>query len=266
MERGSRMNVLIVTKDDERAAGLTDSLSKAGHEVERAPSPAEGLAKVKEAVPGCVVLESDENGAELKSFRSSLESRVSDRSVPVLPLRSGDDPQSIVRGIAEILEAEEAGSQEVAATSGPVKDAVLIIDDREVHRRRIASQLAGEGWRVLEAEDGRKGALMIIDDRIDCLLVNSVLGGKTSHGIVRSAVQIRKVHPHPFSILVATDADDAAQIDQILESGADDVIVRRAGPAGMLRRLRTALILRGLLRENRRLKERLAAKDSSRTA
>jgi DNA-binding NarL/FixJ family response regulator len=95
-------------------------------------------------------------------------------------------------------------------------------------------------------------------------MVAAMLHGRPSTGIIRSAAEIRKAHPFPYSILVVTDLDTSQAAAKMLEAGADDIVGRASGFPVMARRLQVALNLRSLLRENRYLKEQLASCEISR--
>jgi adenylate cyclase len=247
------VDVLVISPEEDRAQAISKALEAAGHKVSMARTRAEGLAHTKEAPPDVVVVAADESAEGLQELRTALETRAAGKAIPVLPLRPSDTPQVIAAALNRMKSP---------AAAAPVDDGtrtILLVDDKDANRMRLASQFSNHGWKVLEATEGKSTALHLIDGRIDCLIVNAMLSGKTSHAIVRSASEIRKVHPHPYAILVMADAEDSDTANRMMSQGADDVVGRTTGASVLQRRLERALAVRDLLRENRALKEKLAA-------
>ncbi|GJM45520.1 MAG: hypothetical protein DHS20C21_23620 [Gemmatimonadota bacterium] len=242
-----------MTPDDDLATRLEAALGTEGRKVTRVPTHAEGLSQAKALAPDVVIYGSSGEGADPEGFRSALESRLENRSIPVLPVASDETPERVAAAIRRLAERADEEEEDDGVRT------ILIVDDKDANRRRLASQFAGSSWKVLEAMDGKGTALLLIDHAIDCVIVNALLAGKTSHGIVRSAAEIRKVHPHPYSILVIADAEHSDTASRMIENGADDVVGRSSGAFLLHRRVQCVLKLRDLLRENRTLKERLAA-------
>jgi DNA-binding response OmpR family regulator len=125
-------------------------------------------------------------------------------------------------------------------------------------RRSLAAQLSGEGWRVLEASEVKEAALKLLDERVDCLVLNAVLAGQSSMGVLRSATIIRDVHPYPFSIVVLADSEEGNVSANAMLHGADDIVPRRCSTPLISRRLVIATRFRDLRREVSALKERIA--------
>lgn len=251
------MNILVIAPEEERAQAVRTALEAGGHTVATTKTRAEGLAHAKDAPPDVVVVAADQSAEGLQELRTALETRAAGKAIPVLPMREGDTPQAVVAAMSRLKSRAE-----------PVDDGtrtILLVDDKDANRMRLVSQFSTQGWKVIEATDGKSTALKLIDGRIDCLVVNAMLSGKTSHAIVRSASEIRKVHPHPYAILVMADAEDSETANRMMREGADDVIGRTTGAAALQRRLERALTVRDLLRENRALKERIAALEGAAT-
>ncbi|MBZ0266836.1 response regulator [bacterium] len=251
------MDILVIAPEEERAQAVRKALEAGEHRVSIAKTRAEGLAFSKEAPPDVVVAATEESAEGLQELRTALETRSAGKAIPVLPLRPSDTPQAIAAAVSRLK------SQPAAEPVDDGTRTILLVDDRDANRMRLVSQFSNQGWKVLEATDGKSTALKLIDGRIDCLVVNAMLSGKTSHAIVRSASEIRKVHPHPYAILVMADAEDSDTANRMMSQGADDVVGRTTGASVLQRRLERALAVRDLLRENRALKERLAALDGA---
>jgi two-component system NtrC family sensor kinase len=178
----------------------------------------------------------------------------------LIPIQPGDSPDAIVRAI---LGVESASSGSASAPTG--SPTVLLLDDRGIARKNLAGQLGSEGWRVLEAADPKEATLKLLDQRVDCFLVNSVLAGQPSGGVIKSAIVVRDVHPHPFSIVALVDVDEGNAASAVMKLGVDDVVAKSAAASVLARRMSIAVRTRDLRREIRALKERIAALEKTST-
>jgi len=244
------VNVILVFPNDPRRSEFSQALQAEGHTVRPVATPAEALAAATGEAPDCVVLDGKTLANALEGVRSSLETRCPGKAIPVIATEPGGAPGHLLSAMARLARTGQA--IDLAGKT------ILLVDDKDITRRRLSAQLSNDGWRVIEAVDGSKAALTIIDQRIDCLMVSAMLHGRPSTGVIRSAAEIRKAHPFPYSILVVTDLDTSQAAAKMLEAGADDIVGRASGFPVMARRLQVALNLRSLLRENRYLKEQLA--------
>jgi len=57
----------------------------------------------------------------------------------------------------------------------PSRRDILIIEDDEGARRQLASTLAGEGWRIVEAENGREGFKRLGERRTSLILLDLMM-------------------------------------------------------------------------------------------
>ncbi len=220
------------------------------------------MALAKRRPPDCVVTKAPGAPEELDEFRTSLAARCPNGTIPVIPMQTDDTPDAIVRAVLGVDTALAGASPH----SGP--PTVLLLDDRGIARKNIAAQLAAEGWRALEAADAKEATLKLLDQRVDCFLLSSVLAGQSSAGVIKSALVVRDVHPHPFSIVVLVDVDEGNAAAAVMKLGADDVVAKSAAASVLARRMANAVRTRDLRREIRSLKERIAAleKESATTA
>jgi DNA-binding response OmpR family regulator len=251
------MDVLLVFPNDARRPEFEKALQGEGHTVRTFTTPSEALAAAGSEPPECAVLDGNTLAQALEGFRSSLESRCPGKAIPVVTTERNGSAADLVNAMTRLA---RSGGKAIDLSG----KTILLVDDKDITRRRLSAQLSNDGWRVIEAMDGSKAALSIIDGRIDCLMVSAMLHGRPSTGIIRSAAEIRKAHPFPYSILVVTDLDTSQAAAKMLEAGADDIVGRASGFPVMARRLQVALNLRSLLRENRYLKEQLASCEISR--
>ena len=113
---------------------------------------------------------------------------------------------------------------------------VLIVEDDEVARTKLAGYLETAGHRVTEAVDGRGLRRVLADDAVDLVLLDINLPGEDGLELTRF---IRASFDVGI-ILVTGRTDD---VDRIvgLEIGADDYITKPFNPRELLARVRALL-------------------------
>ena len=113
---------------------------------------------------------------------------------------------------------------------------VLIVEDDEVARTKLAGYLETAGHRVSEAVDGRGLRQVMASDPVDLVLLDINLPGEDGLDLTRF---IRASHDVGI-ILVTGRTDD---VDRIvgLEIGADDYVTKPFNPRELLARVKTLL-------------------------
>ena len=113
---------------------------------------------------------------------------------------------------------------------------VLIVEDDEVARTKLAGYLETAGHRVSEAIDGRGLRRVLASDPVDLVLLDINLPGEDGLELTRF---IRASHDVGI-ILVTGRTDD---VDRIvgLEIGADDYITKPFNPRELLARVKALL-------------------------
>ena len=113
---------------------------------------------------------------------------------------------------------------------------VLIVEDDEVARTKLAGYLETVGHRVSEAVDGRGLRHVMVSDPVDLVLLDINLPGEDGLDLTRFI----RAHSDVGIILVTGRTDD---VDRILglEIGADDYITKPFNPRELLARVKTLL-------------------------
>ncbi len=114
--------------------------------------------------------------------------------------------------------------------------AVLVVEDEPEIRRFLRTTLAAEGYRVIEAENGQRGAIEAGTHTPDRAIVDLGLPDIDGVEVIR---RIRAWSPMPIVVLSAR-ALETAKV-QALDAGADDYITKPFGVAELLARVRVAL-------------------------
>lgn len=114
---------------------------------------------------------------------------------------------------------------------------ILVVDDERVVREGLKGLLAGEGFSVRTARDGRE-ALAKFDERRPDLVVLDVMMPKMNGFLACEEIR-RRDRSVPVVFLTAKDAE-ADQV-RALGLGADDYIAKDAGEAVLLARIKRAI-------------------------
>jgi two-component system response regulator CpxR len=129
---------------------------------------------------------------------------------------------------------------EPPAAAGTVGQAepisVLLIDDDVELCDLMREFFAGQGIRLEDAHDGRRGLARALGGRHDLLLLDVMMPGLDGFEVLR---QVRRQSQVPVIMLTAR----TAQKDRIagLDAGADDYLPKPFGPHELLARIRAVL-------------------------
>jgi two-component system torCAD operon response regulator TorR len=113
---------------------------------------------------------------------------------------------------------------------------VLIVEDDEVTRARIAAYFASENYRVSQSEDGAGINRLMAESNVDVVLLDINLPGKDGLQIARELSEKTDV-----GIILVSARDD--EIDRIvgLEIGADDYVTKPFNPRELLARVKNLI-------------------------
>jgi two-component system KDP operon response regulator KdpE len=113
---------------------------------------------------------------------------------------------------------------------------VLVVEDEPEIRRFLRTSLASEGYRVVEADAGERGAIDAGTHKPDLAIVDLGLPDIDGVQVIR---RIREWSPMPIIVLSAR-AREQAKIEA-LDAGADDYVTKPFGVGELLARVRAAL-------------------------
>ncbi len=113
---------------------------------------------------------------------------------------------------------------------------ILLIEDDQKYSRLISKYLAGHGYKVTVAGDGKSGLEAGLTERWNAIMLDIMLPGMDGYEVLRS---IRERSEVPVIMLTAV----GEETDRIvgLELGADDYIPKSFSPREILARLRAVL-------------------------
>ena len=116
-----------------------------------------------------------------------------------------------------------------------MNDLLLIEDDDEV-RAALRLALEDEGYRVVEAPDGKSGLEAFASHAVDLVLIDLRLPDMTGFDVCR-ALRARSIVP----IIIVTAQTDTHDLVVGLEAGADDYVTKPVVPKALSARIRAHL-------------------------
>jgi two-component system, OmpR family, KDP operon response regulator KdpE len=117
-----------------------------------------------------------------------------------------------------------------------VRPTILVVEDEPEIRRFLRTSLGAEGYRVVEAETGERGAIEAGTQKPDLAIVDLGLPDIDGVEVIR---RIRAWSPMPIVVLSAR-AQEQSKVGA-LDAGADDYITKPFGVGELLARVRVAL-------------------------
>lgn len=133
-------------------------------------------------------------------------------------------------------------SETAATTALPTRPLVLVVDDEAPIRRFLRTGLEMHGFRVIEAESARQAQEEAVMRQPDLVVLDLGLPDADGASVVEA---LRGWSRAPIIILSVRKSE--AEKVKLLESGADDYIVKPFGMAELLARVR--VVLRRAVRE-----------------
>ncbi len=111
---------------------------------------------------------------------------------------------------------------------------VLIAEDDKHIRAAVAEILEGEGYQVLEVEDGRRAIEVFHAERPDFVCLDIMMPGKNGYDVCR---EIRKTSETTPVIFLSAKSEE---VDKVLglELGADDYVMKPFGRLELVARVR----------------------------
>ncbi len=116
---------------------------------------------------------------------------------------------------------------------------VLIVEDEPAQREILSYNLAAEGFRVSQAEDGEEGLLLLAEDPPDVMVLDWMLPSVSGIEVCRRV----KIDPATRSIAVIMLSAKSEDVDKVrgLETGADDYVAKPYSMSELMARVRSQL-------------------------
>ncbi|MBX6311618.1 MAG: PAS domain S-box protein [Isosphaeraceae bacterium] len=225
-------SVVLVIDDDPAVRDLMRrALSKEGLRIATAASGEEGLRLARQLRPEAITLDVMMPGLDGWAVLSALKSDPELAEIPVVMVTIVDDKNlGYALGAADYLTKPIDRDRLAAILKKHRRDrprgTALIVEDDEATRQLVRHMLEGDGWGVIEAENGQVGLDRVADSCPDLIILDLMMPELDGFGF---ATELRR-HPEwraiPIIVLTAKDLseEDRARLNgkvhRILQKGA----------------------------------------------
>ena len=118
---------------------------------------------------------------------------------------------------------------------------ILVVDDLEENRYLLRTLLAGNGFDVLEAGEGKEALRTARESKPDAVVTDLMMPGMDGFTLCRAWMQDDALWRIPFIVYTATYTDPKDR-RFVLELGADDFIIKPAEPDALIAAVQSALL------------------------
>jgi diguanylate cyclase (GGDEF)-like protein len=119
------------------------------------------------------------------------------------------------------------------------KMTLLIVDDEKEDLDLMLGILAEEDYRIFTAYSGEEALDILRKEKIDIVLVDILMPGMTGYSVCR---EIRKSFNRPIQIVLISGLTNDRYLEQAIEVGGDDFILKPILPIELQRRMKAAVI------------------------
>jgi CheY-like chemotaxis protein len=123
---------------------------------------------------------------------------------------------------------------------------ILIIDDHKDIRENIAEILSLDGYKTLQAEDGRKGVELAIATKPDLIVCDIMMPELDGYGVLHLLKKNADTQDIPFVFLTAKA--DRSDFRKGMDMGADDYITKPFDDFELLSAIETRLKKQDILK------------------
>jgi len=242
----SLATTILVIDDDPAVHDLMRrSLEKEGFRVEVAADGKSGVALAKQLKPAVITLDVMMPSMDGWAVLKALKADPSTADIPVIMLTIVDDKQmGFALGAADYF-TKPIDWQRLHATLQKYRQpanqqTVLVIEDEEQTRELLRRALEKEGWRVLEAANGRVG-LERLDGTVPGLILLDLMMPEMDGFEFMDALRQRG-DSKQIPVVVITAKDLTEEDHRRLNGGVERIIQKgKASPAEVLDLVRSAM-------------------------
>ena len=113
---------------------------------------------------------------------------------------------------------------------------VLLVDDEATLREPLAEYLAGQGFRISEADSAAGARSLLLNETPDIALVDIMMPGEDGLSLTRHLIESRAL-----PVILLTAKGEATDRIVGLEIGADDYVTKPFEPRELVARIRSVL-------------------------
>ncbi len=134
---------------------------------------------------------------------------------------------------------------------------VLVADDSRLARSQMATLLANQNYRVLEAEDGA-AALDILTStpEVRLLITDYHMPRLDGFGLI---TEIRKTRPRDKLAIIGVSAESGEQTARFLKNGANDFLTKPIGMEEFYCRVNQQMDMQDIIQDYKALREKAAS-------
>jgi len=114
---------------------------------------------------------------------------------------------------------------------------ILVIEDEPPIRKLLRTSLTAQGYRIIEAENGKEGLASLRRDRPDLIILDLGLPDLNGSDVIQ---QIRSSGSKIPIVILSSRGDEKGKVEA-LDLGADDYVTKPFGMAELVARIRAAL-------------------------
>ncbi len=180
IDKSAAPMVLIVDNDDAMRNHLGNFLTAEGYRVLQARSGSEGVSFAERFRPDIICLDAVMPEVDGWATLKAIKSRTSTAHIPVVMITMVDDrSRGIVLGASEYL-VKPIGKEALLQAIANVQilnasEPILLVEDDSLTRDMTARMLRAEGYRVMEAENGRVALERITEVRPALILLDLMM-------------------------------------------------------------------------------------------
>ncbi len=125
----------------------------------------------------------------------------------------------------------------------PIKRQVLVVDDNQDIRELITQMLVSEDYDVLTAKDGEEALELIKSHRLDLILLDIMMPGKSGMEVLEEIKKLKKKENRDIPVIMITAKSTIDDIEAALSAGATSYIVKPFHSATLKTKIRNTLEL-----------------------
>lgn len=140
-------------------------------------------------------------------------------------------------------------NQPLRKTASRYGGRLLIVDDNQLNRSRLAQRLKDNGYEVETIDDGFKSLELVRNEKFDLILLDTMMPGMPGEEVLRELKDDPATRDIP--VIMISGLDEAESVATCIELGAADILSSPFDPVLLRARIDACL-------ENRRLREQEA--------
>ena len=225
--------VLIIEDDETARKQLSKLVRKEGFEVTEAEDGAAGFEIFKKMKPDIIITDFSLPKMDGLELIHSVKRHSPDVQVILVTAFGGDDVaiMALRNGVLDYLK-KPIDIDALVVALGRAKENIslrkktamfpdlLLAEDEDTIRERLARVLEGEGWKVLQASDGEKAVNIFQSAKIDIVLLDIKMPKKDG----LTALKEMRSTSDDFEAIILSGFGDEATAIQAMRSGATSFI------------------------------------------